>query len=239
MALPRVNEVLKFNLTIPSTGQTVKYRPYLVKEEKVLLQAFESQDLKACLQAMCDTIEACLDDEKKVQVSKLPTFDLEYMFIQIRGKSVGETSDILISCKECGERNEHSIDLNDIQVKGTGKTSNNIIDITDSIKVEVGYPSYEMVMNRGDGDSLSTVDNALEILADTIEAVHTLDERISVREQPRNEVMEFLNSMTASQLKSLSEYIETMPKLSHDVDFNCKKCGTENSITLEGLTDFF
>ena len=237
MALPRVNEVLKFTLTIPSTGQKVKYRPYLVKEEKVLLQAFESQDVKACLQAMSDTIEACLDDKKKIEVSKLPTFDLEYMFIQIRGKSVGESSDILVSCKECGEQNEYCIDLNDIKVQGDKKTSN-VIDITDSIKVEVGYPSYEMMMNREDEDG-TTVDNALEILADTIEAVHTSEERITVREQPREELMEFLNSMTASQLKSLSEYIETMPKLKHDVNFKCKKCGTENSITLQGLTDFF
>jgi hypothetical protein len=237
MALPRVNEVLKFSLTIPSTGKIVKYRPYLVKEEKVLLQAFESQDLKACLQAMCDTIEACIDDEKDIEVSKLPTFDLEYMFIQIRGKSVGETSDIRITCKECGEKNEHSIDLNDITVKQE-EVSSGIIDITDSIKVEVGYPNYEMIMNRGVGED-NSVDNALEILADTIKAVHTPDERIDVREQPRGEVVDFLNSMTASQLKILSGYIENMPKLKHDVKFNCKKCGVENEVTLEGLTDFF
>ena len=237
MALPKVNEVLKFSLKIPSTGQTVKYRPYLVKEEKVLLQAFESKDMTACLQAMADTIEACLDDRDGINVSKLPTFDLEYMFIQIRGKSVGETSDIIIKCKSCEQTNPYSVDLDRIEVSESPPS--NIVDITDSIKVELSFPSYQMIMDRETEDESHSVDHALDILSRSIIAVHTEEERIDIKSQPKEEVLDFINSMTASQVKKMSEYLEKMPSLSYTAKFNCSKCETENELILEGLSDFF
>ena len=238
MALPRVNEVLKFSLTIPSTGQVVKYRPYLVKEEKVLLQAFESQDMKASLQAMCDTIEACLDDD--VNVSQLPTFDLEYMFIKMRGKSVGESSDILIRCKseECAHQNQFTIDLEDVDV---GKDlPDNMIDITETIIVEMQYPSYSMMMEQGiETLESETVDTVFDILCGCIAAVHTSDERIDCREQTKEEVVEFLNSMTATQLKKLSDFLQQMPSVQYQANFACQKCGETNELLLKGLSDFF
>lgn len=239
MALPRINETLNFTLTIPSTGQIVKYRPYLVKEEKVLLQAFESRDQKTCLEAMCDTLNACLDQESKVDVSRLATFDVEYMFTQMRAKSVGETSTIFIRCKtpDCKQSNEYVINLEDLSVHVDRQ--NNIIPITDSIKVEMRYPSYDSLVS-GEVDAAQTdLNTALSLIAGSIAAVITDDERISSDSVSKEELQEFLTSMTANQLKLLTDFLEEMPALKHNAEFKCIKCGTDNELELKGLSDFF
>ena len=143
MALPRVNETLNFSMTIPSTGEKVKYRPYLVKEEKVLLQAFESQSTQLIVESMCNTIETCLDPRSEVKVADLATFDVEYMFLQIRSASVGESSTVVMKCDNCEAENEVSIDLTTIEIDV--KETDNVIEITDDISVEMRYPSYANV----------------------------------------------------------------------------------------------
>ena len=237
MALPRINETLNFTMTIPSTGQTVKYRPYLVKEEKVLLQAFESGDSKTCLEAMCDTIAACLDERADVDVTTLATFDVEYMFTQVRSKSVGETSTILVGCKECEHRNEYVVDLESLKVeveKGT-----NIIPITDSIKVEMRYPTYESLLSGDIEASQEDMGAAISVIAASIAAVHTDEERIDAEAQLPEEMEEFVTSMTATQLQSLSEFLQEMPALKHEAEFKCISCEAENKLELKGLSDFF
>ena len=235
MALPRINEVLKFSLTIPSTGQVVRYRPYVVKEEKVLLQAFESKDTSACLQALSDTLESCLDPNENIKVSSLATFDLEYMFLKVRSKSVGESSDVVIRCKECNEPNEHSIDLEEVNI--SVNKDDFLVDITDTIKVEMRFPSYERVTTQ-DIDA-GDIDSSLNLVASCISAVHTEDERTDCSTVSSEEMLEFLGSMTATQLKGISDFIENMPSLTHDIFFKCQKCGVDNEITLSGLSDFF
>jgi len=239
MALPRINETLNFTLTIPSTGQTVKYRPYLVKEEKVLLQAFESKDQKTCLEAMCDTLNACLDQESNVDVSRLATFDVEYMFTQMRAKSVGESSTIFIRCKmpECKQSNEYVINLEELSVYVDRQ--NNTIPITDSIKVEMRYPSYDSLVS-GEMDGAQTdLNTALSLIVGSIAAIITDEERISADSVSKEELQEFLVSMTANQLKLLTDYLEEMPALKHNAEFKCIKCGTDNELELKGLSDFF
>lgn len=239
MALPRINETLNFNMTIPSTGERVKYRPYLVKEEKVLLQAFESKDTEMCLQAMSDTIASCLDPNSSVDISNLATFDIEYMFTQLRAKSVGETSTIMIRCKnqECKEANEYNIDLDTLNVDvPKGKE---LIKITDDISVEMCYPKYSTLVTGEVEDAEKDMGAALKLLSGCIVAVLTTEERIDARNQTEKELIEFLESMTATQLKGLTSFLENMPALKHDAKFNCKKCGTENELQLKGLSDFF
>jgi len=236
MSLPRVNETLNFVMEIPSTGKKVKYRPYLVKEEKVLLQAFESKDTKMCLQAMSDTISACLDPSAEVDVEKLATFDLEYMFTQLRGKSVGEISTILISCKECEKHNEYNIDLDKLKV--SVERNKNIIKITDTISVEMRYPTYESFIVDDLENSAKDINSALKILASSVAAILTPSERIDTTGKPKEEIIEFLSSMTASQLKQLTDFLENMPALKHQANFVCD-CGAENSLELKGLSDFF
>jgi len=223
-------------MEIPSTGKKVKYRPYLVKEEKVLLQAFESKDTKMCLQAMSDTISACLDPSAEVDVEKLATFDLEYMFTQLRGKSVGEISTILISCKECEKHNEYNIDLDKLKV--SVERNKNIIKITDTISVEMRYPTYESFIVDDLENSAKDINSALKILASSVAAILTPSERIDTTGKPKEEIIEFLSSMTASQLKQLTDFLENMPALKHQANFVCD-CGAENSLELKGLSDFF
>ena len=239
MALPRINETLNFTMTIPSTGQTVKYRPYLVKEEKVLLQAFESRDTEMCLQAMSDTIAACLDQDANIDVARLATFDIEYMFTQLRSKSVGETSTILIRCKnqECTHGNEYHIDLDALTVDvPKGK---NVIKITDGISVEMHYPTYQTLVAGELEPEQQDMSSALNMLAKCISAVLTEEERIEVSSQSEEEVQEFIQSMTATQVKLLTEFLEDMPALKHTAEFKCEKCGTDNELELKGLSDFF
>lgn len=237
MALPRINETLNFTMTIPSTGKAVKYRPYLVKEEKVLLQAFESRDSKTCLEAMCDTIAACLDERADVDVSKLATFDVEYMFTQVRSKSVGETSTILVACKNCEHRNEYVVDLEELTIeveKGT-----NLIAITDDIKVEMRYPTYATLLDGGVINAAEDMSGAVSLIATSIAAVHTEEERIDAETQLPEEMEAFVTSMTATQLQSLSEFLQEMPALKHVAEFKCVSCEEDNKLELKGLSDFF
>lgn len=238
MALPKINETLNFNMKVPSTGKTVKYRPYLVKEEKILLQAFESGDTKTCLEAMVDTLDACIDPKSKLDVKTLSTFDVEYLFIKVRAKSVGESSAVNIKCSKCEESNPYSIDLESIEVDI--KDTDNVIQITDDIAVEMKYPTYEQLMN----DDIASIerediDAAMRVLAGSISAVLTEEERIDCSKQSIDEVVDFLQSMTASQLKGISEFLENMPALRQEIVFDCKKCGEHNELELKGLADFF
>ena len=238
MALPRVNETLNFTMKIPSTGQRVKYRPYLVKEEKVLLQAFESGDTKTCLEAMVDTLDACLDPKDNVDVSTLATFDVEYLFTRVRAKSVGEVSTILIKCKDCGEQNAYQVDLDSLEVEMGD--NHNVIQITDDIAVEMRYPTYRTIL-EGDIEKLQeeNADAALGIVASSISAVLTDEERIDCASQDPQEVVDFVSSMTASQLQKVSSFLENMPALKHNAVFDCQKCQAHNELELKGLADFF
>ena len=237
MALPKINETLNFSMKIPSTGKMVKYRPYLVKEEKVLLQAFESGDTKTCLEAMVDTLNACIDPKTKVSVDQLATFDVEYMFTQVRSKSVGENSNILVKCSKCGEDNSYVVNLEELVIDISNQ--DNVIDITDTISVKMRYPTYGSIL-EGEVDKLTESDTqtALDIIASSIESVMTEDEVIDCSTQDKSEMMDFVSSMTAGQLQNISKFLEDMPSLTHDIIFDCEHCGEKNETQLTGLSDF-
>ena len=238
MALPKLNETLNFELKIPSTGQKVKYRPYLVKEEKVLLQAFESGDVKTCLEAMVDTLEACIDKKEKLDVADLATFDIEYMFTQVRSKSVGETSTILIKCKDCETQNSYQIDLENIEVE-MGEVGN-VIGITDDIEVEMKYPTYRGFIEQDLGDiQEENSETMFKVLASSVAAIRTNEERIDTTGEDPQDIVEFLESMTAGQLKKVTEFLQVLPSMSHLAKFDCSNCGADNELELKGLSDFF
>ena len=238
MALPKLNETLNFEMKVPSTGQKVKYRPYLVKEEKVLLQAFESGDPKTCLEAMTDTLSACIDERSALDVGSLATFDVEYMFVKVRSKSVGENSDLVINCAECKHENPVRVNLDEVEIEIA--ETDNVIQITDDIGVEMQYPTYEMLAKQ-DFEKVQKEDMnaAMSMIATSIAAILTEEERIETADLAEEEVLDFISSMTASQLKRLAEFIESMPALKHDVEFKCEACGHDNNMELKGLSDFF
>ena len=236
MALPKLNSTPKYDITIPSTQQAVRFRPYLVKEEKVLMLAMESQDQKQSLAAIVDTIVACVSED--IERTKLTTFDVEYMFTQIRSKSVGETSKVSIKCKECDHANEVVIPLESIKINMPEDVVS-LIELTDEISVQLKWPTYSDLGDLDMADGASQVTQTFDMIAKCIDSVLTGDERISMKDEPKEEVMDFIESLTSEQFDKIREYVELMPKLKHDVEFKCVSCSDTNKITLEGMNDFF
>lgn len=232
MALPILNEAPKYTLTIPSTKKRVKFRPYLVKEEKVLLIAAESKEETEVIDAIQNTVAACLDSN--VDVSRLTTFDLEYIFIQLRAKSTGEIADLVANCQSCGHGNDQSVDLTKVDCS-VPKTANSVISITDEISVEMKYPSYSDFNISSENIEMTGFD----IVAKCIDTVMTADERIEVREEPKENVIAFLESMTQEQFAKVTEFLTEIPAVKYNLKFDCSSCGEHNDIELKGLQSFF
>ena len=238
MALPQLkNDVPKYEMTIPSTGQAVKYRPFLVKEQKVLLVAFESQDNKQILNSMLDCLSNCIPE---VNMNDLTTFDVDYMFTQIRSKSVGETSTIMHACKECNEENEVKIRLDEIKVQMSDNWKKVVdVEIDKNIIVELKYPSYKDMSYIKVDDNASDTEVMMDTITACMKAVKTEDEYLLIKDEPREEVEKFVNSLTNQQLEKITNFASDAPKLMHTENYNCKKCDAENKIELSGLQDFF
>ena len=236
MALPKLNESVRYEIQIPSTMKVVTYRPYLVKEEKILLQAHESNDEKTAMRAMLDTVVACIYDN--VDIDSLTSFDVEYLFTMIRAKSVGETSTLngVCSAKDCDGKTDVTIELSSIDIPTPPKDISNIVEINPEISIELRYPSYNAFMSNF-SDGMSESDYGLGMINHCILAILTPNERIT--EWSQKEMNEFIDSMTSVQFEKLGGFLGTIPSLKQEVEFTCKKCGHENKLTLEGLQDFF
>ena len=238
MALPQLkNDVPKYEMTVPSTGEVVKYRPFLVKEQKVLLVAFESKDSKQILNSMLDSISSCVPN---IKLDSLATFDVDYMFTQVRSKSVGETSTILHACQNCNEENEVKVRLDQIKVdipENWKKTTE--IEISKDIIVELKFPTYKDISYLNIDDNASDAELLMDTVAACMKAVKTEDEYILIKDEPKEEVEKFINSLTNQQLEKITNFASNAPKLSHTQNYECKKCKTENKIELSGLQDFF
>ena len=235
MALPQLNTTPKYQLKIPSTGKTVKYRPFLVKEQKVLLIAYESQDRRAIVQSMLDTISSCVED---VNLTKLTTFDVDYIFTQVRAKSVGEMVELNMTCTECETNNEVKVNLEEVQMNVEKRDM--AVQITDQISVKLKYPDYNFfIRNPKILNSESQADVLVDIIISCIESVQTDEENINIADEPREEVERFIESLTSSQFEKISEFVKDLPKLTHEAKFTCANCKHENTRTLEGLEDFF
>ena len=233
-ALPKLNATPKHEMVIPSTGKTVMFRPYLVKEEKILLMAFESQDEKTSMKAMLDTIDACVEGD--YVKSKLTTFDIEYMFTQIRGKSVGESIDVNLTCSECKKQTEMNINLADITVDVP--EVDKLIQLTDTISVELQYPPFKTFIDNFK-EGVQESEFGFTVIRECISAVINGEERIDVSEVSRKEIDDFVESMSNEQLQSITKFVEGIPALKKDIKYDCSHCGHHNEITLEGIQDFF
>lgn len=238
MALPKLNDTPKYEIIIPSTQAKVRYRPYLVKEEKILMMALETKDQRKALSAIVDTIDACVSDELKL--NELTTFDVEYMFTQIRSKSVGETSKILLTCEkeECGHQTEVEVPISQVEV--TIPEVNKRIKLTDSISMEMQWPSYTRML---ESDALLSgeqdADASFGLIASCIHSVQTGDDNILMKDEPKEEVQTFLESLTTDQFNRIRDFFDKMPKMEYKVEWVCEKCGHKNERTLSGINDFF
>lgn len=236
--LPKISTPSYF-LTLPSTGKEIKYRPFLVREEKLLVLALETEDTKNITEAIKTVIKNCIET-KGIKVETLPTFDIEYLFLNIRGKSVGEEIDVNIICPDDEETTVSvKINLDDIQVQkfeGHEKT----IKVDDNVMIEMKYPSLEQfIKNNFDFNSANNMDQAFDLISSCIEKIYTEDEVWAAADVTKKELNEFLDQMNSSQFKKIEKFFETMPKLSHKIKVTNPNTKVENEVTLEGLTSFF
>lgn len=236
--LPKISTPSYF-LTLPSTGKEIKYRPFLVREEKLLVLALETEDTKNITEAIKTVIKNCIET-KGIKVETLPTFDIEYLFLNIRGKSVGEEIDVNIICSDDEETTVSvKINIDDIQVQkfeGHEKT----IKVDDNVMIEMKYPSLEQfIKNNFDFNSANNMDQAFDLISSCIEKIYTEDEVWVAADITKKELNEFLDQMNSSQFKKIEKFFETMPKLSHKIKVTNPNTKVENEVTLEGLTSFF
>ena len=238
MPLPKISTPT-YELELPSSGQTIKYRPFLVKEEKLLVIALESEDTKQITNAIKVVIKNCIST-KEVKVETLPTFDIEYLFLNIRGKSVGEQVDVNIICPDDNETNVSvSINLDDIKVIKNEEHTNKI-KVDKSIMMEMKYPSLEQfIKNNFDFNNENAMEQSFDLISSCIDKIYTEDEVWSTADVTKKELTEFLESMNSSQFKEIEKFFETMPKLSHKISVINPKTKVESEVVLEGLASFF
>ena len=238
MPLPKI-ATPTYELELPSTGQSVSYRPFLVKEEKVLVIALESEDNKQITTAIKAVLKNCILT-KGIKVELLPTFDIEYLFLNIRGKSVGEELEVNIICPDDGETEVPvTINLDDIEIKKDEKHTNKI-KLDNTIMMEMKYPSLDQfIKNNFDFNDKNAMDQSFDLIATSIDKIYTEDEVWATADCTKKEVKEFLESMNSSQFKEIESFFETMPKLSHTIKVTNPKTKVEGEVELEGLASFF
>jgi hypothetical protein len=241
MPLPKI-ATPTYELELPSTGKTIKYRPFLVKEEKVLILALESQDVKQITIAIKSVLKDCILT-KGIKVEDLPSFDIEYIFLNVRGKSVGESIELVVTCSDDGET-EVPVKVYVDQIKVQKDTEHTTeIRLDDAIVIKMKYPSLEQfIKNNFDfttQESVSTIEKSFDIISSCIESIFTSEEAWAASDVTKKELIEFIESMNAEQFKKIERFFETMPKLSHTFTVTNPKTKVENTVTLEGLTSFF
>ena len=240
MPLPKI-ATPSYELELPSTGQTITYRPFLVKEEKLLVIALESEDTKQITNAIKAVIRACVLT-KGIKVETLPTFDIEYLFLNIRGKSVGEDLDVKLICPDDNETEvDVTINLDDIQIQKPEGHSNQI-KLDNNLMMELKYPSLnEFIKNNFDPNDTSKnpMDQSFDLIGSCINKIYNQDEVWVAADCSKKEINDFLDSMNSNQFKEVEKFFETMPKLSHTVKVKNPKTKVESDVVLEGLASFF
>ena len=240
MPLPKI-ATPSYELELPSTGKTISYRPFLVKEEKLLVIALESEDTKQITNAIKAVIRSCVLT-KGVKVESLPTFDIEFLFLNIRGKSVGEDIDVKLICPDDGETEvDVSINLDDIMVQKPECHSNQI-KLDNNLMMELKYPSLnEFIKNNFDPNDTTKnpMDQSFDLIGSCISKIYNEDEVWAAADCSKKEINDFLDSMNSNQFKEVEKFFETMPKLSHTVKITNPKTKVESDVVLEGLASFF
>lgn len=227
--------VPQYSLIVPTTQKEIKYRPYLVKEEKLLMIAMESQDNKQIEQSIIDIIQACVNSD--IDVNSLTSVDVEYIFLKLRSVSVGEKIELLKSCQECETDNEISVNLENVEVNNLDPDEDSNIQLGNNLIVKLSRPSVS--------DSLGEIDNKseTEILIDSvviaIDKIWYGEDVYNASDIPKTEIKEFVENLNSSQFSSLIDYLVSAPYVVYKGSFACKNCGTKNDYEFDGLLDFF
>jgi len=239
MPLPKINTPT-YELVIPSTGKKIKYRPFLVREEKILILALESEDTSQITNAVVDILSECILT-KGVDVTKLATFDIEYLFLNVRSKSVGETVEVNLTCPDDDRTSvEMEINIDAIKVQKT-RGHKNIVKLDDQYSMKLKYPSFDQFIesNFDTSEDTSDVDKSLNMITNCIEMIYDEEESWDASDSTKKELEEFVEQLNSKQFKAIEKFFETMPKLSHKVKVINPTTEVESEVVLEGLASFF
>ena len=238
MPLPTISTPT-YELTLPSSNRKIKYRPFLVKEEKILILAMESQDTKQIARSVKDVIAKCILT-RGIKVEKLSTFDIEYLFLNIRGKSVGEQIEVMVTCPDDGKTQvPMSINIDSIQIHKDKKHSTDIT-LDDTYTLRMKYPSLnEFIKNNFGSVENMGVDDTFDLIASCIDQVYSDEESWTSDECTKKELSDFVESLNTSQFKLVENFFLTMPKLSHKIKVTNPNTKVESDVTIEGLQSFF
>ena len=236
MPLPKI-VTPSYELTLPSNGKKISYRPFLVKEEKILILAIESSSLKQISRAIKDILKNCILT-KGVKVDELPTFDIEYLFLNIRARSIGESIELVVTCPDDNETKVNTtIYIDEIEVKRNDE-HNTDIKIDDTYTMRMKYPSLdEFIDENFNFDEQS--DNSFEIIASCIDMVFSEEEAWEAKDCTKKELTEFVEQLNSAQFKEIEQFFDTMPQLSHDIEVQNPKTKVKSTVKLEGLASFF
>lgn len=229
MALPTL-DTPTYDLVLPSTNKKIKYRPFLVKEHKVLMTLTDADD-KEVVRVIKEIIDVCTF--KKLKVDKLPNFDIEYIFLNLRSKSIGEKVDIIVNCP-CGNKIDHTIDLNDLKIDK--KDQSNTLKLRDNLAITMRYPTFEEVT-----DIISTQDSmrVFDMVARCVDVIYTNDETFDRTLFNDEEAIEFISQLTKDEFTQIEQFFLNMPKVVQDVQAECNACGKLNEVRMEGIENFF
>ena len=237
MPLPKI-ATPTYELVLPSSDRKIKYRPFLVKEEKVLIIALESQDQKQIANAVKSILSICILT-RGTKVEKLSTFDIEYLFLNVRGKSVGEHIEVMVTCPDDGKTQvPMSINIDDIKVQKS-ENHNPDIKLDDTYTLKMRYPSLnEFIKTNFNAEDIK-VDDTFDLIAQCIDQVYSEEESWTQADCTKKELTEFLEQLNSSQFKEIEKFFDTMPKLSHTVKVLNPNTKVESDIVIEGLQNFF
>lgn len=239
MPLPKINTPT-YELVLPSNGKKIKYRPFLVREEKILIMAMESEDMKQITSSIVQILGDCIIT-KDVKVESLSTFDIEYLFLNVRAKSVGETVEVNVTCPDDGETQvEMEIAIDSIKVQKT-RGHKNIIKLDDELMMKLKYPSMDQFIenNFETSEKVSEVSQSLSMITTCIDTIYNEEESWEASDCTRKELDEFIEQLNTKQFKEIEKFFSTMPKLSHKVKVKNPNTDVESEVVLEGLASFF
>ena len=242
MALPKINTPT-YDLTLPSTGKKIKYRPFLVREEKIVIIALETEDMSQITNAIIEILDECILT-KGVSVTKLATFDIEYLFLNVRAKSVGETVEVNVTCPDDEKTTvQMEINVDSIKVQKI-RGHKSTIKLDDQYSMKLKYPSMTEFIESNfesgqDGGEGNDIDKSLNMITSCIEMIYDNEESWDAADSSKKELEEFIEQLNSKQFKAIEKFFETMPKLSHKVKVTNPKTKVESQVVLEGLASFF
>ena len=239
MPLPKINTPT-YELELPSTGKKIKYRPFLVREEKILLMALESEDMKQISSGVIQILNDCIIT-RGVKIQNLATFDIEYLFLNVRAKSVGESVEVTVTCPDDGETTvDMEIDIDLIKVK-KDKSHRSTVKLDNKYSMKLRYPSFDQFIdsNFEVGEDTSDIGKSLDMIISCIEMVYDDEESWSASDCTKKELRDFVDQLNSKQFKEIEKFFTTMPKLTHTISVKNPETGVESEVVLEGLASFF